>query len=357
MKQFGGEIQLEDLVIDRKNVKHNENQIFLSHGRAAIHLILRSIVPSGVFLLPSYLCESIIQPFIHNNIDFDFYEVDDNLNINIDDIISKIKTKNIQGLYIINYFGFCFNTHVIQYLNSIKSEVLIIEDYSHGSLNDFNNTHSIGHFVFSSLRKYLPIPDGCILINHSEIKLRNDLINENANYFFNLKFAGRLLKSIFNNHMQDSDIEIAYLKILQEGEKILDIENEIYSISNYSYNVVSTIDLNKIRITRQENFKSLLKLFSDSAINCQPIFEYVENDVSPFVFPVKVKKEKRDLLKKKLVQENLFCPILWPLPGTVNPNRFPKTYNLSLSILCLPVDQRYNIADMRELFQRVKRNI
>jgi dTDP-4-amino-4,6-dideoxygalactose transaminase len=352
MYQLGGEIQINNPDIGKAELIFNKDVLYLSHGRAAINLILKSIKISGSFLLPSYLCDSIIQPFVSNNIKIDFYEVDDHLNINIEDLSSRMKKGNIQGVYIINYFGFLFNYETSRVLQKIRREVLIIEDFSHGSLLETHGHKHIGHFLFSSFRKYLTLPDGCILINNSQIELRQDLIMGSFNKFFELKLTGKMLKSIYNKRMHTKEFENIYIKLLQSGEEILNTNEEIYSISNYSMNALRAIDFKAILSVRQENFVKLNSLFQDADKDIELLKVTLKRNISPFIFPIKVKKGIRDRLRLELVRKKLFCSILWPASEVVDIHQFPGTLELSNSILCLPIDQRYNIENMDDLFVR-----
>jgi dTDP-4-amino-4,6-dideoxygalactose transaminase len=352
MYQIGGEIQISNFYFNASNSLFDKNVYYLSHGRAAINLILKSIIIRGSFLLPSYLCESVLQPFISNNVKIDFYEVDDNLHINLEDLALKIKKGNIQGVYIINYFGFLYNDETNQFLQEIKKEVLIIEDFSHGSLLETNGHNLIGHFIFSSLRKYLSLPDGCILINKSHLKLNQELISGSFHNFFELKFTGKILKSIYNKSMPKKVLEQAYLKLFQHGEEILNTNSEIFSISNYSMEVLKTIDFKLNLSTRQQNFKKLQILFQDIDNDIELFNFTIEKDISPFIFPIKVRNEIRNKLRRKLGRENLYCSILWPKSTALNIYQFPRTYKLCNSILCLPIDQRYNTENMIDLFTR-----
>lgn len=66
----------------------------------------------------------------------------------------------------------------------------------------------------------------------------------------------------------------------------------------------------------------------------------------PLVFTVYV--EKRDKLRRYLMEHRIYCAVHWPLEGTgLYGNR--EAENKSAHILSLPIDQRYGEAHMKYL--------
>ena len=79
--------------------------------------------------------------------------------------------------------------------------------------------------------------------------------------------------------------------------------------------------------------------------------DFRDGDI-PFGFIIKVKN--RDTIKRKLKNANIFAPIHWEWPTNINKKKFNNLYELSESILTLPIDQRYDISHMELLAKKIK---
>ena len=88
----------------RKRNNLLKKSILLSSGRDCIYYILKSLNLKSRVLLPSYLCNSMLVPFDELGVKYDFYNVDENLNIDITDLKKKIE-KNTECVFVIHYFG------------------------------------------------------------------------------------------------------------------------------------------------------------------------------------------------------------------------------------------------------------
>jgi dTDP-4-amino-4,6-dideoxygalactose transaminase len=359
MKPIGGEIELNFNLI---NPAINQNEYlfkydFTMNGRSAIKLALQTFNCKKIFLLPSYLCDSIIQPFNELSIPFKFYRINDDLSIDLNYLSYCKKKYDVGGILTINYFGMVYDEETLSFLRNLKKDTWIIEDYTHGSLIESEESikRSIGHIVISSLRKYLPVPDGCIIINNSSFELPK--IEEGVNEFSRLRTIAKLLRWEFiNSKLNHSakDIETLFLNLFSIAENSINNAISIEKISYLSEIVLSSLNLQIIRDSRRENFLKLLALFSGSSVLqrfATPIYNSL-GDSSPFCFPLRILNGNRDTLRSRLASNNLFCSVLWPLPPGIDKAKFSSSSSLSREILCIPIDQRYNINDMEDIGER-----
>ena len=146
-KEIGSEfdISIEFLLDAFYNKKLSQNKIsfkkvtdiaYLSNGRTAIKFILSYIMKKeriNKCWLPSYLCETIIQPFRELNIDYEFYNLKENLQLDIDYLSKRIEKNDL--LFASNYFNLLHNNKVIEFLRKMRNNnVIIIEDLTHSFL-------------------------------------------------------------------------------------------------------------------------------------------------------------------------------------------------------------------------------
>ena len=150
-----------------KSNRHHENVkqdfdksiYYYDSGRSALYDTLLDIKlkPGDKFLLPDYICDSILLPFKKLGIIPVFYNIDKNLHTSID-----IDMEQCVGILIIHYFG------LIQYnpelINIIKqNSLIVIEDFAH-AIPSYSIISSYSHYAFFSLQKCFSLPDGGMLI-------------------------------------------------------------------------------------------------------------------------------------------------------------------------------------------------
>lgn len=145
--------------------KNYPNFEFIRDGRQALKWILiqnEVEARKNQILIPKYLCESIIQPFSELDLDYAHYEQSDDLSPKI-----NFNIKNSIVL-IIDYFGIeQISQDEIQQL--LNNGCIVIIDISHSILNTtrFNLVHE-NIYLFASLRKIFPIPDGGVVYSFQE---------------------------------------------------------------------------------------------------------------------------------------------------------------------------------------------
>lgn len=356
---IGGEFEFEPSVFEnaaRNIYSRFQDHCFSISGRVGIRVILQSLKKKKKFLLPSYLCDSIVQPFKQEGVTIKFYPVKNNLNINISHLNKLISSFKPDGILFVNYFGFPPNKNEKEFLLKIKEKLTVIEDCTHGSLLETKTplVGDVGHYVVTSFRKYLPVPDGALVINKTKDKLR--LLKYSESIFFSKRLLAKIIRTEFIKNRK-SYLEYLYLKLFREAEEFLDSFNKIISMSNFSKQILIRLNFQNIMERRRHNFLFILKEFLNNKQLKKigsPLYNKLPDKVSPFLFPVRVLSGKRDQLQKKLRENNIFCPIIWPVYKGLQLNGFEDSFELSQNILCFPIDQRYLKKDMEYIINKLK---
>lgn len=351
--EIGGEFHLSPQIFyspDRVDFKNYYDlkpghYIFFNGGRSAIRYCLQLITryrPGGTFLLPSYLCETILPPFKESGLNFKFYRVKENLDIDLDDLHARIKG-NVRGVFFIHYFGFPQPLEVINYLQElIAREMCVIEDITQSQLTRYKNKFPgyWGSFSVSSFRKFIPIPDGGLLISRKKLPPPENLPG-GYDSFSSLRLAAMILKDLYiRKHLQ---IKKQFLQMFLEAEKYYDSQARPKLMSSLSLNLLHKINWERIIIKRRANFNTLLEHTRNSP-HFSPLFDSLPGGVCPLGFPVVVSRS-RNHLKKYLIAHNIYPPVHWELPRCIPPV-FTDSYKLSSKILTIPCDQRYSREDM-----------
>jgi len=306
------------------NIKFDSNNLFYATGRIAIKKILKKINKNNEkCLIPNYLCDSIYNCFDN----FDYYKINNNFDIDTEYLTSIITNNNYKLIFIINYFGYIDKN--IEFISKLckKNNILVIEDFTHNIYSE----KFYGDISICSYRKSLPTPFGAIVIDTNNILNINKKKSINFIYIFLiiLKLIGMFLKNYFN-------IKWIWRPILLFCEENIDKINysDFDYLNNLFYKYYYDQDDKYIRI---KNFKYL-----QNKLKIKTLDKFAN---TYFCFPILFNnKEERDKIKNILIKNKIYCPIYWPL-------NFDKdkecNHYITNHILCIPIDQRYNIENMK----------
>lgn len=286
---------------------HNTD-LLLSSGRNSLRYIIRERKIKKIYL-PYFLCESLSEVCIMENVKICYYHINDNfmpLGINKNDLNEN------SFLYFVNYYGI--------FRKRLKD---IIEEYKYviiDNTHDFFNNNSFDVDIIYNYRKYFGVPDGACIVS-SDLK-------KNPNYA-----NGKSLNKIIEMISRDEEGEFFHYKTFLDADKYFKNEDLVY-MSNFTNNYIKGIDYNKVLNKRLNNYRYLKKLL----INYNSL---VSDDLT-YMYPLYI--ENGDLLRKYLLNNNIYSLMLWPNVMDNGCNNEEK--KLANNIVLLPIDQRYDIEDM-----------
>lgn len=318
MKSIGGFFELE---IATGNSLYHDHALGLSTGRACLNYILKLIKPSKVFL-PYYCCDALFEPIVINSIDFEFYSIDEQLEIKS---LPELKANEV--IICVDFFGI-----KTKYINSLldiyKSKLVVDNTHSY-----FLQGYKRNNYSFTSARKYFGVPDGAFLYVPEGIK-PNKNIDSNTSVSID-----------HNVHRLIGLQEQAYLEYV-DYEKGLN--SEIEQISILSEKILSTINYAEVRKRRDANFK----FFQEEFGNLNRI-DIDGNERDCFCFPLLL---DHPIDKKRLFNENIFIPSLWL--DTLNRSQkedFRLECMFSNELLPMPIDHRYSFEDLQRVSDTLKK--
>ena len=325
-----------------------KSYLLFDSGRSALKCCLQDLALSRneIFLLPSYLCPAVLQPFNELHVHYEFYEVDNQLHINVESIKRKMR-QSVRGILIIHYFGFPIGAGFWDYWSKLRNRPVLVEDCSQALLTKHDESW-LGHrgdYSFTSLRKWVSVPDGAWLL--SRRKLRDSYLVGKKTEFVIKRMLGMILKDTYLKQEHASEEEYqSFLELLRGAEASLDAQSDIVGISDWTVKLLSKFDWQAIMSTRQHNYRYLASCLEDIKV-IRPLFPKLPREVGPLGFPIVANSPKgRDTLKEFLVDHGVYPPIHWTLPIEVDKKEFHGSWELSRRILTLPIDQRYGGAEM-----------
>lgn len=326
---IGGEFPIAVTDVLNASIKHSEvpDIYTYSSGRAALYQILKFLKQEkGIkhILLPDYLCSSVLVPVKTLHLNYTFYPIDEQLELEPSSF-SKLYKKD-SAVLVINYFGLKNLTPQIRVIRSLDDNAIIIEDDVQ-AYYEFKKPLGDVNFKFTSLRKTFAVPDGGL------VKTKHQLPKvETPNTFGQYKAAAALLKSMREGNFNDQ----IYLEMFEKGESLIDSELEC-GMSQIAEKLFDSQEEKRVKIRRLNNAQYLVGKLEKMGI--KPLLPLSEGHV-PLFIPITLKN--RDVVRKRMFQNEIFCPVHWPLEG-LDLKRGKIMAETELSLI---IDQRYGNKEM-----------
>lgn len=310
---IGGYFSLE---LNQTEKSPFKNLIHLNSARNCIEYILIAKKYQKVYL-PYYTCDVVLEPIIKLNIEFEFFDVNDSLEA----IFDFSQVKNNEVAIVNNYFGIK-NTYIKKI--SLKCQNLIIDN-----AQALFSKNILGIDTVYSPRKFVGVADGGILYT-------DRYLDDNFDMDLSYQRMSHLLKRI------DLTAEDGYLDFSINDKSL--VNNPIKQMSQLTYSILNSIDFNKIRDIRINNFNYLNKHLKK--------MNMLDLDLSdegvPMIYPFRTKHVES--LKEKLIQNKIYCATYWPnvlnwCSADIN------SYMLAKEIIAIPIDQRYDKNDMNKILE------
>lgn len=320
----------------------------LSSGREALGLVAELIDLKGsCILLPSYCCSSMFEPFSKRGWTIIFYSLNDNLSVNESEVLYLCEKHAPKAVLLMNFFGIAPTDLIASKIKTFSEEVFIIEDFTHVLFSKNVLSNKYVDFFVASIRKWMGIFDGAIVLSNKSIIHRN--MTENTE-FINFREEAQTLKFEYSLS-KDVKLKDRYLDLLKKAEVEINKYDCIHSISKSSLKMLNSLNINTLTLSRKVNFNHLFEeirkingirfpfRFEDNVIEC------------PFSLPILV--DDRDIIQKQFANNGLYAPVLWPI-NTQARNLCPVSSMMSDSMLSIPIDQRYDYDDIEDIIRVIK---
>jgi hypothetical protein len=318
MKKIGGFFELE--IAEGKSLFHDE-AIKLSTGRACISLILKTKSYSKIYL-PFYCCDALFEPLDLYGIPYEFYKINEQF-----EICTDIVLKPSEAIIYCNFYGIK-SSYVNQLIEKYKEQLII--DNSHAFfIKEYKK-----NFSFTTARKYFGVPDGAFLY------APNKTIEIDFDRNIEISLSHNLNRLLGKQNQ-------AYKEFLIYEKSL---NSKIHLISTVSEKILNTVNFEKVRNIRNENFNFLKNEFqSYNQI-------HVNNDATDcFCYPLLLNKS---IDKEILFNQNIFIPSYWPdVSNRASAGCFELECGLSLELLPLPIDHRYTNEDLTRVSNAIKKMI
>lgn len=315
-------------------ISAESNKMFLDDtawfgsGRSALTAIIRDIKKHKAVrkaAIPSWCCESMIIPFLQENLDVSFYPVYYDKGLVQD--ISSVNDADI--LLVMDYFGYTGYSKINNF------DGTVIRDVTHSI---FSHEYNDADYCFGSLRKWAGFWTGGFARGIKQF----DTKDADKNYAV-LRKAAMELKRAYISGNSDSK---HYLETFEKAEELLE-KSDAFGAEKRDIELAQKLDIGYLKDRRRQNAQVLLNSFSQMAI-----FPTLSDNDCPMFVPILVQDGKRNELRKFLIDREIYCPIHWPISDYHSLNKETKRiYDGELSLVC---DQRYTKDDMNRMVEAIK---
>jgi hypothetical protein len=324
---IGGEFSTNKFVHKDLILKKFVSGSWTVSGRYALELIFKnnkSLCKKTIYL-PIYNCPSthyVIKKYFKKII---FYELDSNFKP------KKKKFKKNSVLIFVNYFG-----HNCKFV--FRKDLTIIEDLTHLMLDTIKIQKN--RFYFASLRKFGVFNFG------GWTNIINQKVNKNSINFL----ESYRKKNFYYLSLKKKNLEIEHklLNLLSREEK--KIFRKKICISQKSIKCLTDISEKKIKLARKTNYLYLQKNIEIEYLK----IPFRKSETPIFFFLKFFNIDERNRVRKILNNNNIYCPILWPL-NSYDLSNFSHSKSLSENTLAIPIDHRFSIRDMKYILKVLKK--
>lgn len=340
MKEIGSEFEYCELdnnkrtAIDFLDV---EDYGYCFSGRTAIETVLKDIGPVKKACLPSYCCDSMIEPFRKQGIEVCFYSV-----YYENELVIKYNfPDDCQIVLFCNYFGFETPFLPDDFVEEFHSKGgYIIEDITHSFLS-IPQKHSQSDYYVVSLRKWFPICSGGLFMKRIG-RIKNKPVLQPGIEFIEKKLAAMCLKKKYIDAGNIGDKN----KFLELYETTNNWFAKNYSNMSIDEQSMNYLESNQYEIVAKKRIENATVLYDalDRIKDISLLFDR-EKMRCPLFVPIIVNPECRGEIRSKLIENAIYCPIHWPNP---NADCNSNLYDMELSLIC---DQRYDEKDMMRIVQ------
>lgn len=244
----------------------------------------------------------------------------------------------------VNYFGVRDGTAWKQWRSSY--ECILLEDHTHAPICSWA-FESTADYVFSSLRKSLPITDGAICWSPRGLPLPVPSAKFNMPAI-ELKFSAMLDKGDFLRGKSSPESKDHYRELYTRGDHGLELGADS-PISDRALEFVASGVPRKWGQIRKSNVRHFFSLLDESPL-VRPLFRDWPPNSTPFAAVLVFnRRSDRDECREYFQRNNVFCPVHWATDASA------AAHDLSGRLLSVPADQRYSADDMARVAATLKR--
>lgn len=286
----------------------------VNNGRTGLELIIKARNYTHVYL-PEYICPAVFEKLNQMDVKWTVYDINEKLEA--PHILPTLRETD--AFLYVNYFGIK-DEYCRQLITKTKNLILDLTQaffFEPPKATD----------AFNSVRKFVGVPDGGFVFGDFAAGL--DLARATS-----WQYCEHLLRRL------DGDVSGGYDAFKANDAVMCNWLPKQMSL--LTKRMIWSIDFGDVKRKRTANFLYLHQILRTSN---ELIFE--ESDVAgPLCYPYLIRKGAT--LRNTLIENQIYVPVFWPNVEKYSISKdMQKRFQQDL--VCLPIDQRYNMDDMKRI--------
>jgi dTDP-4-amino-4,6-dideoxygalactose transaminase len=342
----------QSLVRRHRLVESPKLQLF-GQGRQALAAALRSIGPASgsEALLPASLCAEAVLPYLAAGMNVRYYRLTPSLDVDLDDLKQKVSPR-VRAVHLVHYYGARSNVDAVRAVCDAR-DVVLIEDCA---LCLFDGAHNggvgqVGDFAVFSPWKFLPIPDGGILMANrrssiSSVPLARPKSGTAARFL--ARVGVHCVRQLFPG----------FAIAASGGKATVAVSPEERAMTRLGRALLERTDFERVRSARLHNYDVLATWIGELRIG-SPLFRRLPKGCIPYSLPIVVQNAadlQRRLRSRGVDTEvSLSGPMQHDARILNREERFPVVERLAPLVLSLPVHQAIGPQQLRFIRKALER--
>lgn len=312
MREIGGYLELDELV----HREYYPDLVALNSARNALAYVCIARDIKKLYL-PHFLCQSISSVCDRQQVSYEYYHMNEDFTPAFDK-----KAGSGEAVYVVNYYGQLTEGQISSFRRAFGNIVL-------DNVQAFFSSPQEGIDTIYSCRKFFGVPDGAYLATDAR------------GLDFPLDVSKDRMTHLLGRYEGASAADY-YAEFKRNNESVGALPTRY--MSRLTRNLLGAIDYQEAKTRRERNWAVLAEALS-SRNELKPTMPE-----GPYAYPFKVEGGLE--VKKALATRKVFVPTLWPNVLDLEGCELERSY--AADILPLPVDQRYDVDDMKRLVDEVR---
>lgn len=333
------------LLVRRRRLVESPKLRLFGQGRQALAVALRSIGPTSgsEALLPASLCAEALVPYLAAGMDVRYYRLTPSLDVDLDDLKQKIGSR-VRAIHVVHYYGARSNVDAVRTVCDAGA-VVLIEDCA---LCLFDGAHNggvgqVGDFAVFSPWKFLPIPDGGVLVanrrsNISSVPVAWPKFGTAATFL--ARVGVHRVRQLFPRFAIGAS----------GGKAVVSVPPKVRAMTRVGRALLERTDFERVRRTRLHNYDVLATWIEELRIG-SPLFRRFPKGCVPYSLPIVVQNAadlQRRLRSRGVDTElSLSGPMQHDTRILNREERFPVVERLAPLVLSLPIHQAIGLRQLR----------
>ena len=343
--EVGGDFEWVDFP-DEESFNWVDRRLWFARGRDAVVALFQRLPSSdrGRLFLPTYFCQDVAASFRRAGIETLLYE--DSPELKRPEFVHDTPTGR-DFVHIVNYFGLQDRSEFCRDVQQTYNAG-VIEDHTHDPFSEWARSSS-ADYCYASMRKTLPVSDGAILWSPLD-RAMPELIDDDVVFFDPSLVAAMILKRTYlNSTPPASELKAAFRTLQMRHNDVCEKETGIFRASPWSRWQLNRGVPRSWRRRREANCRILIDALSDRWPQMILTREWAEGSC-PFTFVIRFPTNQiRDRIRARLIAARIYPPVHWQIESVVS----QRAAELGSTVLSIPIDQRYEDADMLRVADRL----